>query len=255
MMEKILDVQDVNTRDMTLTGLDLTSLCHTEWMVLVQELDVSQNHLSSLKPLSNLPCLTILIANNNDIDSLEGLQHCKQLRKLHLQKNCELLHYFLKTDKVYICSNLIWEVLGNIFAILLEMMFMLFNNELCYMGWYVLNLKFSPFVTGLQTVQVFLPLSSLPLEEVNVAGNPLCNTENYTQTLRALLPSLPASWGSPRVPVRGLSNFWCSTCSEDRTDDKGQNKCDTSIIYGPVFCVQLCLYLSFIYSYISALYV
>ena len=112
MMEKILDVQDVNTRDMTLTGLDLTSLCHTEWMVLVQELDVSQNHLSSLKPLSNLPCLTILIANNNDIDSLEGLQHCKQLRKLHLQKNCELLHYFLKTGKAYICSNLIREVIS-----------------------------------------------------------------------------------------------------------------------------------------------
>ena len=127
-----------------------------------------------------------------------------------------------------------------------------FDNELCYMGWYVLNLKFSPFVTGLRTVQVFLPLTSLPLEDVNVAGNPLCNTENYTEALRALLPSLPASWGSPRIPACALSNFWCSTWSEDRTDDKGQNKCDTSLIYGPVFCVQLCLYLSFIYSYINA---
>lgn len=87
MMEKVLDVQDVNTRDMTLSGLDLTSLCHTEWMVLIQELDVSQNHLTSLKPLGNLPCLVVLIANNNDIDSVEGLQHCKQLKKLHLQKN------------------------------------------------------------------------------------------------------------------------------------------------------------------------
>lgn len=86
-MEKILDVQDVNTRDMTLTSLGLTSLCHTEWMVLIQELDVSQNYLTSLKPLSNLPCLKVLIANNNSINSVEGLQHCKHLKKLHLQKN------------------------------------------------------------------------------------------------------------------------------------------------------------------------
>lgn len=133
MMEKILDVQDVNTRDMTLSRLDLTSLCHTEWMVLVQELDVSQNHLTSLKPLSNLPCLVVLIANNNDIDSVEGLQHCKQLRKLHLQKN------------------------------------------------------------AFRTVQAFSLLSSLPLEDVNVSGNPLCNTENYTEALKVILPVLAPS--------------------------------------------------------------
>lgn len=133
MMEKILDVQDVNTRDMTLSGLDLTSLCHTEWMVLVQELDVSQNHLTSLKPLGNLPCLVVLIANNNDIDSVEGLQHCKQLKKLHLQKN------------------------------------------------------------ALRTVQAFSTLSSLPLEDVNVSGNPLCNIENYTEALKAILPTLAPS--------------------------------------------------------------
>lgn len=133
MMEKILDVQDVNTRDMTLSRLDLTSLCHTEWMVLVQELDVSQNHLTSLKPLSNLPCLVVLIANNNDIDLVEGLQHCKQLRKLHLQKN------------------------------------------------------------AFRTVQAFSLLSSLPLEDVNVSGNPLCNTENYTEALKVILPVLAPS--------------------------------------------------------------
>ncbi|XP_061192641.1 geranylgeranyl transferase type-2 subunit alpha-like [Saccostrea echinata] len=133
MIEKILDIQDVNTREMTLTGLDLTVLCHTEWMVLIQELDVSQNHLTILKPLSNLPCLKILIANNNKIETVEGLQHCKQLKKLHLQQN------------------------------------------------------------ALQTVQVFTPLASLLLEEVNVAGNPLCNIENYTDSLRAVLPSLSPS--------------------------------------------------------------
>ncbi|XP_056019962.1 geranylgeranyl transferase type-2 subunit alpha-like [Ostrea edulis] len=132
-MEKILDVQDVNTRNMTLTSLGLTSLCHTEWMVLIQELDVSQNYLTSLKPLSNLPCLKVLIANNNSINSVEGLQHCKHLKKLHLQKN------------------------------------------------------------ALQTVQVFNILSSLPLEDVNVAGNPLCNTENYTEALRAILPLMAPS--------------------------------------------------------------
>lgn len=167
MMEKILDVQDVNTRDMTLSGLDLTSLCHTEWMVLVQELDVSQNHLTSLKPLGNLPCLVVLIANNNDIDSLEGLQHCKQLKKLHLQKNGGyrlILQSNKKNLKFYYFSLLLNMYDSSVFSL-----------------------------TALRTVQAFSTLSSLPLEDVNVSGNPLCNIENYTEALKAILPTLAPS--------------------------------------------------------------
>lgn len=170
MMEKILDVQDVNTRDMTLSGLDLTSLCHTEWMVLVQELDVSQNHLTSLKPLSNLPCLVVLIANNNDIDSVEGLQHCKQLRKLHLQKNgghCLIL-VKLNFKKLFQSPSRC-----------------LFKCMMCTIF----------FLTAFRTVQAFSLLSSLPLEDVNISGNPLCNTENYTEALKVILPVLAPSWG------------------------------------------------------------
>lgn len=47
--------------------------------------------------------------------------------------------------------------------------------------------------TALRTVQAFSALSSLPLEDVNVSGNLLCNIENYTEALKAILPTLAPS--------------------------------------------------------------
>lgn len=72
MMEKIFDVQDVNIRDMILSGFDLIFLCYIEWMVLVQEFDVLQNYLIFFKLFGNLFCFVVFIVNNNDIDLLEG---------------------------------------------------------------------------------------------------------------------------------------------------------------------------------------
>lgn len=48
-------------------------------------------------------------------------------------------------------------------------------------------------LTAFRTVQAFSLLSLLPLEDVNVSGNPLCNTENYTEALEAILPVLAPS--------------------------------------------------------------
>lgn len=86
-LQSILETQDKNSRQMVLTNEGLTSLCHTEWMLLCTTVDLSHNSLTSIKTMSNLQCLKCLCLDNNHLKDLDGLQYCLQLCQLSVKIN------------------------------------------------------------------------------------------------------------------------------------------------------------------------
>lgn len=229
MMEKILDVQDVNTRDMTLSGLDLTSLCHTEWMVLVQELDVSQNHLTSLKPLGNLPCLVVLIANNNDIDSVEGLQHCKQLKKLHLQKNggYRLIILILQSNK----KNFKFYYFSLLLNIYLNVWFISFFP---YSFTNSASLQY-PLLSPIRGCEC---IRESVVQYWELHWGPEGDSSNPCPKLRAIFLAFAPSWG------RICHSCWCQRFGAPLgLTEQDWWQCDILTIYGPIDFIMLYNYI------------
>ncbi|XP_076079936.1 geranylgeranyl transferase type-2 subunit alpha-like isoform X2 [Mytilus galloprovincialis] len=111
-LQSILETQDKNAREMSLKDEGLTALYHTEWMLLLTSIDLSNNALSTVKSLSNLRCLKCLCLDNNHLKDLDGLQHCHQLCELSVKINdlnsAEDL-YILENNKCLVKIN----VYGN----------------------------------------------------------------------------------------------------------------------------------------------
>lgn len=92
-LQSILETQDKNSRQMVLTNEGLTSLCHTEWMLLCTTVDLSHNSLTSIKTMSNLQCLKCLCLDNNHLKDLDGLQYCLQLCQLSVKINGKTFYH------------------------------------------------------------------------------------------------------------------------------------------------------------------
>lgn len=95
-------------RDVKLGRRGLTCLYHTDWMVLLTSLDLSQNSLVSVQCLSDLQCLRRLNLNDNLLADLKGLGHCRRLADLSIKNNC-ILCYILNFNAQF-CISSYWKL-------------------------------------------------------------------------------------------------------------------------------------------------
>ncbi|XP_015976108.1 geranylgeranyl transferase type-2 subunit alpha isoform X1 [Rousettus aegyptiacus] len=84
----VLKMEYAEVRVLHLSHKDLTVLCHLEQLLLVTHLDLSNNRLRALPPaLAALRCLEVLQANDNAIESLDGVTNLPRLQELLLYNN------------------------------------------------------------------------------------------------------------------------------------------------------------------------
>ncbi|XP_007442241.1 geranylgeranyl transferase type-2 subunit alpha [Python bivittatus] len=84
----ILKMEYAEARVVDLSQKGLTTLCHLEHLLLVTHLNLSDNLLPSLPPtLAMLRCLEVLEADDNRVESLDGLPPLPCVEELSLRNN------------------------------------------------------------------------------------------------------------------------------------------------------------------------
>ncbi|KAK9398275.1 geranylgeranyl transferase type-2 subunit alpha [Crotalus adamanteus] len=84
----VLKMEYADSRVVDLSQKSVTSLCHLEHLLLVTHLNLSDNLLSALPPtLAMMRCLEVMEADDNQIESLEGLPPLPCLEELSLRNN------------------------------------------------------------------------------------------------------------------------------------------------------------------------
>uniref|UniRef100_A0A8C2DAK7 Geranylgeranyl transferase type-2 subunit alpha n=1 Tax=Cyprinus carpio TaxID=7962 RepID=A0A8C2DAK7_CYPCA len=96
----ILKMEYAEVRVFSLSNKNLTTLCHLDQLLLVTHINLSSNQLLRLPPqFAMLQCLEVLEADDNAIESLEGLYHLPKLEEVSLRNNRIL---FSKQSKCFI---------------------------------------------------------------------------------------------------------------------------------------------------------
>uniref|UniRef100_A0A9J7ZHG8 Geranylgeranyl transferase type-2 subunit alpha n=1 Tax=Cyprinus carpio carpio TaxID=630221 RepID=A0A9J7ZHG8_CYPCA len=84
----ILKMEYAEVRVFSLSNKNLTTLCHLDQLLLVTHINLSSNQLLRLPPqFAMLQCLEVLEADDNAIESLEGLYHLPKLEEVSLRNN------------------------------------------------------------------------------------------------------------------------------------------------------------------------
>ncbi|XP_078501071.1 geranylgeranyl transferase type-2 subunit alpha [Lissotriton helveticus] len=85
----ILKMEYAEVRVITLSNKGLTALSHLEHLLLVTHMTLAENELQSLpSELRVMLCLEVLEADDNHIESLEGVADLPKLEELSLRNNC-----------------------------------------------------------------------------------------------------------------------------------------------------------------------
>uniref|UniRef100_A0A671RF24 Geranylgeranyl transferase type-2 subunit alpha n=1 Tax=Sinocyclocheilus anshuiensis TaxID=1608454 RepID=A0A671RF24_9TELE len=96
----ILKMEYAEVRVFSLSDKNLTILCHLDQLLFVTHINLSSNQLLRLPPqFAMLQCLEVLEADDNAIESLEGLYHLPKLEEVSLRNNRIL---FSKKSKCFI---------------------------------------------------------------------------------------------------------------------------------------------------------
>uniref|UniRef100_A0A673B370 Geranylgeranyl transferase type-2 subunit alpha n=1 Tax=Sphaeramia orbicularis TaxID=375764 RepID=A0A673B370_9TELE len=84
----ILKMEYAEVRVFSISDKNLTTLCHLDQLLLVTHINLSSNQLQRLPPqFAMLQCLEVLEADNNSIESLEGVYHLPKLEEILLRNN------------------------------------------------------------------------------------------------------------------------------------------------------------------------
>uniref|UniRef100_A0A3Q2ZQY2 Geranylgeranyl transferase type-2 subunit alpha n=1 Tax=Kryptolebias marmoratus TaxID=37003 RepID=A0A3Q2ZQY2_KRYMA len=84
----ILKMEYAEVRVFSISDQNLTTLCHLDQLLLVTHINLSSNDLQRLPPqFAMLQCLEVLEADNNFIESLEGVYRLPKLEEVSLKNN------------------------------------------------------------------------------------------------------------------------------------------------------------------------
>eukprot|EP00058_Branchiostoma_floridae_P021958 XP_002607448.1 hypothetical protein BRAFLDRAFT_276668 [Branchiostoma floridae] len=88
LIENTVMQSEEGTNKLDLSGKGLTCVRHLDHMTLVVQLDLSNNRLTTLDiPVYMLQCLKLLLADNNNIESIAGLTNMPLLGRVSLRNN------------------------------------------------------------------------------------------------------------------------------------------------------------------------